>query len=49
MFVEIDDGFMFRRSIIVNVGDWVRFLSVESRVGLFCHWRINGDIWHFRD
>ena len=35
LFVEIDDGFIFRRSIIVNVGDWVQFLLVESRVGLF--------------
>ena len=23
LFVEINDGFIFRRSIIVNVGDWV--------------------------
>ena len=31
LFVEIDDGFMFRGSIIVNVDGWVQFLSVESR------------------
>ena len=35
LFAEIDDGFMFRRSNIVNVGDWDRFLSVESKVELF--------------
>ena len=35
LFVEINDGFMFRRSIIVNVDGWVQFLSVESRVELF--------------
>ena len=29
LFVEIDDGFMFKRSIIVNVRDWVRLLNRE--------------------
>ena len=35
MFVEIDDVFMFRKSIIVNVSDRIQFLSVESGVECF--------------
>ena len=35
LFVEIDDGFMLRRLVLTNVGDWNRFLSVGSKVGLF--------------
>ena len=41
IFVDFEDlvlfvlGLLFRRLIIVNVGDWIRFISVESRVRLF--------------
>ena len=35
LFVEIDDGFVLRRLILTNVGNWNRFLLIESKVGLF--------------
>ena len=49
MILEKDDGFMLRRLIRVNVGVWIRFLSVESDLRTkhdICHLRVRHDIFH---